>query len=80
MKNSPVFGDQYLLVKVLIADYGGHGHALELLAENIEDIRKNPHAVQSFINQLARRYQVAIPDQETVIAVVRAVMANHTLK
>ena len=80
VKNRPVFGDQDLLVKVLIADCGGHGRALELLAENIEDIRKNPHAVQRFISQLARRYQVAIPDQETAIAVVRAVMANHTLK
>jgi hypothetical protein len=80
MKNSPVFGDRDLLVKVFIADCGGHGRALELLAENIEDIRKNPHAVQSFINQLARRHQVAIPDQETAITAVRAVMANHTLK
>lgn len=33
-----------------------------------------------YSSRLARRYQVAIPDQETAIAVVRAVMSNHTLK
>jgi hypothetical protein len=40
--NNPFFGTQDLLVKVLIADCGGHGRALELLAESIDDIRKNP--------------------------------------
>lgn len=75
----PVFKDTTLLAQVLIGDCGGHGRALELLADHMWRIQRDVDAVSFFIEELGELYEFAMPVEADAKAVVKAAMVNRRL-
>src|SRR4029077_8261178 len=65
--------------QVLIKDCGGHGRALEILAQHMNAIQRNVIDVCLFINQLREIYDFMIPEERNALAIIKSVMGNGDL-
>jgi hypothetical protein len=74
-----VFKHRNLLAQVLIKDCGGHGRALEILAQHMNAIQRNVNDVCLFINQLREIYDFMIPEERNALAIIKSVMGNGDL-
>jgi hypothetical protein len=74
-----VFKHDNLLARVLIKDCGGHGRALEILAEFMDRIQQNVSDVRLFIDQLTSTYDSVIPEEGNALAIIKSVMGNGDL-
>ena len=71
-----VFNYGNMLEDVLIKDCGGHGRALEILTDYIDNIQKNPSDVSQFINELLNIYPDAVPNESNSMAIIKSVIGN----
>lgn len=74
-----VFTQHNLLARVLIEDCGGHGRALEILAEYMDQIQSNTSDARLFIERLSTIYDCMIPDERNARAIINSVIGNGYL-
>lgn len=82
INNEPVFKTNELAGKVLISDCGGHGRALEALA-NVFKTRPaeiGPDFKSFVVERLLKAYDGAIPEESEGLAIVKAALANRRLR
>ena len=73
-----VFTYGNMLEDVLIKDCGGHGRALEILTDYIDNIQKNPSDISQFIDRLLDIYPDAVPNESNSMAIIKSVIGNSS--
>lgn len=85
IEQKPIFNDKSILERVLVEDCGGHGCALEVLAEFFPEITQHSDtelgqsAVKAYFRQLRLLCPTALSRPEDAIAVMKAAVTNRHL-